>query len=105
MKFYGKIGYDVEPVETSPGVWEESIVEKNYYGDWMRHTRSIQDHQKVNDDLEISNTLSIVADPFAVQNFYQMRYVEYQGVKWKVTSVELQFPRLVLSIGGLYHGG
>lgn len=101
-KFYGKIGYGVTE-ETSPGVWEEFITEKSYYGEVIRNTRKLQSLDKVNDDVNISNEISIVADPFAYKNFHSIRYVEYMGAKWKVTTVDVQYPRLVLSLGGLYN--
>lgn len=102
-KYYGKIGY-AETAETAPGVWEEQIVERSYYGDLLRNMRRLQSSDKVNDDINISNELSIVADPYAINNFYSMRYAEFMGAKWKVSSVEVQYPRLILTLGGLYNG-
>lgn len=102
-KYYGKIGY-AETVETAPGVWEEQITEHNYFGDLTRITRRLQSSDKVNDDINISNELSIVADPYAMNNFHSMRYAEFMGTRWKVLTVEVQYPRLILSLGGLYNG-
>ena len=65
--------------------------------------RRLQEAGKVNDDISVSNELSIVADPFATQNFHRMRYAEFMGVKWKITSVDVQYPRLILTMGDLYH--
>ncbi len=101
-KFYGAIGY-AATVETKPGVWEEQITERKYFGDLIRNTRRFQSSGNLNDDLNISNEISIVADPFANENFHTMRYVEYMGTKWKVSNVDVQYPRLVLSIGGVYN--
>ena len=101
-KFYGEIGY-ANIVETEPGVWEEKIIKRNYYGDIIRNTRSLQTSDKVNDNINISNEISIVADPYANENFHSMRYVYFMGAKWKITSVEVKYPRLILSIGGLYN--
>lgn len=101
-KFYGPVGY-AETVETIPGVWEEQIKEHYYHGDVIRNTRRLQSSDKVNDDIEISNEISIVADPFAMGNFHTIRYVGFMGAKWKVTSVEVSYPRLVLSIGGVWN--
>lgn len=101
-KFYGEIGY-AKIVETEPGVWEEQIVKRNYYGDIIRNTRSLQTSDNVNDNINISNEISIVADPYANENFHSMRYVYFMGAKWKITSVEVKYPRLILSIGGLYN--
>lgn len=101
-KYYGMIGF-AETVETSPGIWKEQIKEYSYFGDLVRSSRSLEQSNKVNDDVSLSNDISIVADPFARENFHAMRYVTYLGTKWKVTKVEVQYPRLVLSTGGIYH--
>ena len=102
-KFYGKIGY-AETLETSPGVWQEQITERDYFGDLNRNTRTSQSSNQLNDNINISNEISILADPFANQNFHLMRYVEYMGTKWKITNVEVQYPRLILTVGGVYNG-
>lgn len=102
-KFFGKIGY-VEMVETSPGVWTDSITEREYYGDVIRNTRGLQTGDKLNDDITISNSFSIIADPYAYQNFHSMKYIEFMGAKWKIDNVEVQYPRLILSVGGEYNG-
>ena len=103
-KFYGIIGYVVTK-ETEPGIYEEVVVENAYYGDVLKDSRRLQDRAKVNDDITISNRISIIADPFANNHFHSMRYVEMMGSKWKITDVEVAFPRLILSIGGVYNGG
>lgn len=102
-KFYGSIGYG-ETVETKPGVWEEQIIERPYYGDLIRNTRGLQTSGALNDNINVANEISIVADPFANQNFHAMRYVEFMCAKWKITNVEVKYPRLILTIGGVYNG-
>lgn len=102
-KWYGKVGY-VKTVETSPGVWEEQVTEHTYCGDLIRNTRKLESSGNVNDNVNIANDISFVADPFARDNFYAIRYAEFRGVKWKVSSVEVQHPRLILTLGGLYNG-
>ena len=102
-KFYGVIGY-AETVETNPGVWVEKITERPYYGELVRNTRRLQSADQLNDDINIANEISIVADPYANQHFYAMRYVEFQGAKWKITNVEVQYPRLILTVGGVWNG-
>ena len=102
-KWYGAIGY-AATIEARPGVSKQKITERSYYGDFIRNIRRLQDAGKVNDDLNVSNEISIIADPFAYQNFHTMRYVTYMGVKWKISSVEVQYPRLILTIGGVYNG-
>ena len=102
-KYFGEIGFGVTE-ETRPGVHEPRIVPKEYYGDIVRNSRRLEGGSKVNDDLNINMTLSIVADPFAFNNFHQLKYAEYMGAKWKATSVEPQFPRMVITLGGVYNG-
>lgn len=101
-KFYGSVGF-AETVETAPGVWEEQITEHKYYGDLIRNTRRLESSGNVNDNINIANQISILADPFATNNIYMMRYVEFQGAKWKISNVEVQYPRLILTVGGLYN--
>lgn len=102
-KFYGTIGY-VSTVETTPGVWTPNTVTRKYYGDLIKNSRRIQSSDNVNDDVTISNEISIVADPYANANFHTIRYAEFMGIKWKVLNVEVQYPRLLLSLGGVYNG-
>lgn len=102
-KFYGAIGY-AELVETAPGVWTEQITKRNYYGELIRNTRRLQSTQNLNDDVNVSNEISIVADPYAINNFHSMRYAEFMGAKWKINNVEVQYPRLLLTLGGVYNG-
>lgn len=101
-KFYGVVGY-AETVETKPGIWKPKIVEREYFGDLMRNTRQNDPAGQVNDNLNIANEISIVADPYAIENFHSMRYVTFMGAKWKITKVEVQYPRLILTVGGVYH--
>lgn len=102
-KFYGKIGYGVTS-EIRPGVWDETITERPYYGDVNKLSRRLESSDKVIDDITISNEISILADPFAYENFHTMKYVEYMGAKWKINKVEVRFPRLTLVTGGVYNG-
>lgn len=102
-KFFGKIGFGVTE-EIRPGVWDVQVTEREYFGDLLRNVRRYEPSGQVNEDLNISNEISIVADPYAYENFHAMRYVLFMGAKWKVTGVEVQYPRLILSIGGVYNG-
>lgn len=101
-KWYGSVGF-AKTVETEPGVWEEKIVEESYYGDLQSNFRKLQNSGEVNDDVNIANKISMLADPFAVNNFHSIRYAEYLGTNWKVTDVEVQYPRLILTLGGVYN--
>lgn len=103
-KFYGAIGYGI-PTETSPGIWEDTIKEVKYRGDIYRNTSQwSSSSDSTNDDINVSNQISIVSDPFANANFHHMKYVQFMGAKWKIKSVEVKHPRLVLTIGGVYNG-
>lgn len=102
-KYCGNIGY-ADLVETEPGVWAEGIVPRLYYGDTIIDNRRLQSSENVNDNVNISNRISIVADPYANQNIYKIRYAEYQGAKWKVSNVEVQRPRIILTLGEVYNG-
>ena len=102
-KWFGRIGY-AEQLETTPGVWGEKIVERDYYGDVVRNYRKLESSGEVNDNINVSMEISIVADPYAIQNFHAMRYIEYMGSLWKLSNVEVNYPRLILQIGGLYNG-
>lgn len=102
-KFCGKIGF-IETQETSPGVWTEIVIERIYYGDLLRNTRRLDSSEYLNDNLSISNQISIVADPYAYENFHSIKYAEFMNAKWKVISVDVQYPRLILDLGGVYNG-
>ena len=103
-KWYGNIGY-ADFVEVELGIHQETITERSYFGDVIRNTRMLQSSSEINDSVNIGNQISIVADPYATDHIYDMRYVEYLGNKWKVTNVDVQYPRLILSLGGLYTDG
>ena len=103
-KFYGPVGYAVS-VETRPGFYQDRIEEHNYYGDVLRFNTSWNSSsESTNDDLKLNNQISIVADPFANNHFYSMKYIRFMGANWKITNIEPQPPRLKLTIGGVYNG-
>ena len=104
-KFYGQIGFaqTVEEPEDS-GIWVEKIIERSYYGDVLRISRRWEAGQKINDDITVSNEISILSDPFVAQHIPWIRYVTWNGLKWKVSKADVDYPRLKLSIGGLYNG-
>lgn len=104
MRFYGAVGY-AELQESAPGVWDEVITERHYYGEVIRDQRRLEPVSgKVNDDLRVDNSFSIVADAYAVDNFVNMRYIMWNGNPWTITNVEQRRPRLILQIGGLWDG-
>lgn len=102
-KYFGKIGYEVLE-KTAPGVHTPTIKEREYSGDLTRNTVRQESANQVNANVNIANTISIVADPFAYENFHAMRYAEFMGTKWRITNVEVQYPRLLLTVGGVYNG-
>jgi len=102
-KYSGKVGYGTS-VETAPGVWKDSIVEKPYFGDVLRNIRQLREGETANGSLSVNNSISIVADAYANQNFIAIRYVWWMGTTWTVTDVEVRSPRLLLTLGGVYNG-
>ena len=102
-KFHGPIGYGVQE-ETAPGVWVNKVIERNYSGDVVKNYSRVAPGENINDDIRLSNSLSIVSDPFAMQHFSTIQYVKWMGAVWKVDSVDVQYPRLILAIGGVYNG-
>ena len=101
-KWCGKIGF-VETVETEPGIWEEQITEHTYYGDVLSVNWRRQQSEGVNDDVNVTNQISIVADAYANGHCSSMAYIEFMGARWKISNVGVQHPRLILSIGGVYN--
>lgn len=102
-KFYGNIGF-VKTEETAPGVWTPAETVKQYYGDILKNNRKWDGTTQINEDVNVSNRISIVSDQYAESNFGYLRWVEWMSQKWKVTDVEVAFPRLILTIGGVYNG-
>lgn len=103
MRFFGEVGYG-ESTETSPGVWEFVITERNYRGDVVRNTRRLESGETLNDNILVNNSISIVADDHANEHFFKIKYVVWQGIRWTVSSVEVKPPRLILNLGGVYNG-
>ena len=102
-RFYGPVGFGITK-ETAPSVYEEQIIERNYSGDILQFSRRFDNAQQVNDNLAVTNKISIIGNPFAYENFANIRYVKWMGARWKVSSIEVDYPRLVMSIGGVYNG-
>ncbi|MBR2591755.1 MAG: hypothetical protein IKD62_02180 [Oscillospiraceae bacterium] len=103
-RFYGKIGFVLGAIETRPGIWKQNLVVRNYYGDVMKRRLSWESGDAgVNDDIKIANQFSVLADEYAEQHLYAMAWIEWKGVKWKVTSVEIERPRMILTIGNVYN--
>lgn len=101
-RFYGAVGY-AESVESSPGVWSETITERFYSGDALKVSRRMQSSEYVHDNLVVNTEISIVSDPYADLNFSSIRYVRWMGVKWKVSNITVNRPRLTLTLGEVYN--
>ncbi|QBZ73574.1 hypothetical protein SEA_ROSAASANTEWAA_10 [Streptomyces phage RosaAsantewaa] len=102
-RFRGKVGYG-ESVETAPGVWEDVITEVTYAGDVLRNSLKFREGQSVNDDLSVSNSISVIADDSLIEQISALRYVVWAGAYWSISEVEVQRPRLLLRLGGVYNG-
>lgn len=102
-KYYGVIGYG-ETSEVSPGIWADTIVERKYYGDVIKNIRRLGGGDKVNPNITVSNQISVVADAYANTQFFAIRYISWMGNLWTVSEVEVERPRLILTLGGVYDG-
>lgn len=103
-KFCGKVGFVIKTSEQDDGIWVTKVKERNYRGDVTRNHYRWQVAEKLNDDFELSNTISIVADAFSYDHLAFIRYVKWMGSYWKVNSIEVQRPRIILTLGGVYNG-
>lgn len=103
MRFFGKVGYQVE-TESTDSVWAKTMVAKSYFGDVIRNNTRRDTGDTINDQIDVNNRISIVADPFAFENFQNMKYVEWLKQLWNIKSIELQPPRIILEVGGVYNG-
>lgn len=103
MRFFGRVGYGTS-VESEPGVYVDQVTEHNYYGDVIRNVKNLREGENLNFDTSVQNSISIVADQYANAHFFEIKYVEWMGVLWTVSSVEVQSPRLLLRLGEVYHG-
>jgi hypothetical protein len=102
-RFYGKVGY-VQEIETRPGIFEDQVTERFYYGNVERNASKWTSSGNLNDNTSVSNKISVVADPYAYQHFPYIKYVEWMGALWKVSEIEVERPRLILTMGGVYNG-
>lgn len=103
MKFSGKLGYTITE-ETDPGVWTDNIVEKHAVGDILSSNYRLENPSDVNLDINLDLRISIVMDSYIKKNFGYIKYVKFEGVRWSVKNISVQYPRLILTLGGLYNG-
>lgn len=102
-KFSGAVGY-VHSEEASPGVYEDVVTEHAYMGDVVRNSRRLREGDKVNNDITVGNSISIVADEYAYGNIFAMKYVQWMGIRWLISNIDVESPRLLLRLGGVYNG-
>lgn len=102
-KFFGAVGY-TESTETAPGVWSDVITERNYYGEITKNSQRLENGEHLNKNVTIRNSINIVSDPYAVNHVFAIRYVKWMGAAWTVTNVDVQYPRLILTLGEVYNG-
>lgn len=103
-RYYGNIGFAIQ-TETKPGIWEDSIEERPYKGEVIRNGRRYENGEGINDNFTITNSFSIISDAFLYSHIPAMRYLEYLGSKFKIVSVDIDRPRVILSVGGVYVSG
>lgn len=103
-RYHGKIGYD-KPTIVRPGVFTENLTEKTVSGDIYKNSKIPESSEGVIDNIKVSMKISFIADPFATENFHLIKYATYNGVPWKVTNVDVEYPRLILTLGGFYNAG
>lgn len=106
MKFSGKIGFWIKDIEKKPGVFKSEIIERQYSGDVLRNIRRFQSPEnQQNENLMLNNRLSIISDLYMLNNWSSIKYVFWNGVKWKVNSVDISsYPRVIIELGGGYNG-
>lgn len=102
-RFYGPIGF-VESYEKKPGVTDYRVTEKKYPGDVIKRSSQFLSQDTVVDNIRVSNQISIISDPYAYSNFQHIRFAVWNGTPWKVTTVSVEYPRLILSLGDVYNG-
>lgn len=102
MKWFGKVGYRID-ASLNEFADSEQYVEKEYYGDIIRNYKKDRSDSTINDEFSISNQIRILADPFMTENFSKIRYITFMNSKWKIASVDVQWPALILDLGGLFN--
>ena len=104
-KFAGMIGFAlVKDPGDDNDVWAEETKERFYRGSIPRNARRWENGVSVNDNVTLNNQISVVADGFFLEHYGCVRYAVMGGVKWKVTNVDVQRPRLILTLGDVYNG-
>jgi hypothetical protein len=104
-RFYGEVGYGTtEEQPAASGVWVDVMIEEPYFGDVIRNIKRAEAGEGLNTDIAVNNAISIVASPYAIGHYFEIKYVRWEGVLWTVTAVEVRLPRLILNLGSVYNG-
>lgn len=101
-KFAGKVGFS-NTIETSPGIWNSDTVEKIYVGDVLSMSLRYQNNTQINENVTLSKRISIIADIFVNNNIHTIKYITYMGIKWSISEFDIQYPRVILTLGGVYN--
>lgn len=107
-RWAGKIGFSIQEETLTngqpSGIWVDKIIERPYKGDLIKAHRSLNNNNQINDSINISNQISFIGDAYIRNNFQYIRYATFMGVKWKIESIDIEQPRLIVTLGGAYNG-
>lgn len=103
-KFRGTIGFVIDDVEVSPGIYKTEIIERTYTGDIYRDSKRMTDSSSTtNQSVSLSISFNFLTDNFAIDYLYAMSYLIFRGKKWSISTLELKYPRMEITLGGLYN--
>lgn len=101
-RFFGEVGYVT--TTRSGGVSEYIATERQYYGNELRSLRYFRQGESILGEVSQQTRISVLADGYMLENYYDIRYLMKAGVAWTVSSVEVERPRLILTLGDRYNG-
>lgn len=103
-RFHDKVGFLIPMDNQITGISEPVPVEKPYYGRILEHSRRWDSSDSTNDDLTITNQISITANDYAFKYLSSIAYVRWKKGCWKVSSIRVKGPEIVLTLGGVWNG-
>ena len=102
-RYSGVIGVRGEPVETSPGIFDDGLFEVHVTGKvYRKHSRWSQGEAS-QDEIQINHVIKFIPTDSILSNLDGVAYATYQGTKWVVRSLEYNRPSLEISLGGVYN--
>lgn len=101
-KYSGLVGYSTT-IESEPGIWTQSIEERNMRGRIEHAVARTNEPTQINEGITLNLRFNLVGDEFAFKNFMNIQWLEYAGQKWSVNSAEVFRRRIILNVGGLYN--